>query len=361
MSARANMPALGEVIAGRYRLDAVIGQGGMGTVFKAEHVNMGKTMALKMLAMLDPDEESLRRFRMEAKLASQLSHPNIVNITDFDIDKNRPFIVMDYLKGRSLERALKDDPILAVDRFVNIMTQACRGLAYAHKCGLIHRDVKLSNLMLTERGGEKDVLIIIDFGLVDVLADETALKGEASAKSTVGSPFFMSPEQCRGEKIDQRSDVYSLGCVMYRCLTGQVPFTGTDVRDTFRKHVLETPRTFSEVNPQNKVPPQLETIVRKALSKTPDDRQKDMQVLGDEISNALKRRSLLDEITLTGLSNESSLLNKDHIERFKGDSSSKQLVTVVLVTVAILFVCLGLYHAFVHSQQTPSVIPTEAR
>jgi eukaryotic-like serine/threonine-protein kinase len=338
----------------------VVGQGGMGTVFKAEHVNMGKTMALKMLAMANPDEDSFRKFRLEAKLASQLSHPNIVNITDFDIDKDRPFIVMDYLKGRSLDRIVETEGILAPDRFVNVMTQACRALGYAHKSGLIHRDVKLSNMMLTERGGEKDVLIIVDFGLVTVLTDENAMR-DGPNTSTVGSPYYMSPEQCQGQKIDPRSDIYSLGCVMYRCLTGVVPFPGTNVRETFRMHVLEPPKPFSEVNSSNKIPPQLEKVVIKALSKNPDDRQKDMQQLADEISNATKRRSLLDEITLTGLSYDKSMLNTGQIRKFKGDSSSKRLIGLVLAAVALIFVWLYQTYASKLPSEAPATSAEEQR
>lgn len=337
---RANMPALGEIVAGRYRLDAVIGQGGMGTVFKAEHVNMGKTFALKMLFLAHPDEQALRRFRLEAKLASQLNHPNIVNITDFDIDKERPLIVMDYLKGRSLERVLRDEHVLPQDRFVNIMTQACRGLGYAHKNGLVHRDVKLSNLMLTERGGEKDVLVIVDFGLVDVMLDEEERKARAAAKTTVGSPFYMSPEQCRGEPVDPRSDIYSLGCVMYRSLTGKLPFEGQNVQETFRMQIVDEPKPFAEMNPPAKVSPALERVVLKALSKNPADRQQDMQQLADEITAAVTKRKLIDEITLTGLSKEASLLNEEAIKRFKGDETDKKMIIVVLGAVAVLFVIL---------------------
>lgn len=331
------MPALGEVIAGRYRLDAVIGQGGMGTVFKAEHVNMGKTFALKMLDMSDPDEEALRRFRLEAKLASQLSHPNIVNITDFDVDKNRPFIVMDFLKGRSLDRVLKDHGTLPLDRFLNVITQACRGLGYAHKSGLVHRDIKLSNLMLVERGGEKDVVMIVDFGLVDMVTDEST---NSNSNTIVGSPYFMSPEQCKGGKIDQRSDVYSLGCVMYRCLTGQVPFQGRDVYDTFRLQVLEDPQPFSAVNPDIKLPPAIERVVLRALSKEPDARQRDMGTLAEEIINASRRRTMLDESDTSGLSNESSLLNTQHIRKFKNDSSSVGIVSLVVAAAVLLFIAL---------------------
>jgi serine/threonine protein kinase len=351
MGSRANMPALGEVIAGRYRLDAVIGEGGMGCVFKAEHVNMGKTVALKMLSMGgDPDEDSLRRFRLEAKLASQLSHPNIVAITDFDVDhKNRPFIVMDYLRGRSLERALRDQPVLDIDRFVHIMTQACRALGYAHKSGLIHRDVKLSNLMLVERGGEKDVLMIVDFGLVEVVS-----KGESGgpefSEQTVGSPLFMSPEQCRGNKVDPRSDIYSLGVVMYRCLTGVVPFAGdgNDVRVIFSQHVYDLPPPFADVDVLNKCPASLERVVMKALSKLPEERQPDMQTLADEIADAVKKkRGVLDDVNMADLSRNASFVNTRTIRKFKADSSPKRLVALVAAAVVILFV--WLYQSFGHS------------
>lgn len=354
MSSRAlaNMPALGEIIAGRYRLDAVIGTGGMGCVFKAEHVNMGKTVALKMLALDNPDESDLRRFRLEAKLASQLSHPNIVAITDFDVDEaNRPFIVMDYLRGRSLERVMRDEPTLPLDRFAHIMSQACRALGYAHKSGLIHRDIKLSNLMLVERGGEKDVLMIVDFGLVEVVPrgrDPAAWENSLSSDpgQTVGSPLFMSPEQCCAQTLDARSDIYSLGCVMYRCLTGVMPFNGDGktIRSIFEQHVEMLPLAFGDVDVLNKCPASLERVVMKSLSKDPADRQQDMQQLADEITEALKKRSRLDEVDPKDLSRNASFVNTTQIRKFKGDSSSHLLIALVVTAVVLLFV--WLYQTF---------------
>lgn len=351
-----DMPALGEVVSGRYRLEAVIGKGGMGTVFKAEHVNMGKTFALKMLAMHRADDEAFRRFRLEAKLASQLNHPNIVAITDFDVDNNRPFIVMDYLRGRSLERVLRDLPILPNERFVNIMAQACRGLGYAHKNGLVHRDVKLSNLMLVERGGEKDVLIIVDFGLVDVM--NTEVRAGATSSTTVGSPHFMAPEQCLGKKVDERADIYSLGIVMYRCLSGVVPFRGDSAREVFTKQVYEPPLTFNDINPQLQVPPALERIVMKALEKNPDDRYQDMQTMHDDLVAALKRRKLIDQVNTEGLSKDKSLLNKDHIREFKGEHNALQMIVMVVAAVAVVFVSLyAIGSHFVKNPDAPGAVP----
>jgi serine/threonine protein kinase len=363
--ALANMPALGEVVAGRYRLDAVIGAGGMGCVFKAEHVNMGKTVALKMLSLDDPDEAALRRFRLEAKLASQLSHPNIVAITDFDIDEqNRPFIVMDYLRGRSLERVLRDEPVLGVERFAHIMTQACRALGYAHKSGLIHRDVKLSNLMLVDRGGEKDVLMIVDFGLVEVSprslgADPASWENslESVAGQAVGSPLFMSPEQCCAQMVDARSDIYSLGCVMYRCLTGEMPFVGDGktVRTIFQQQVEKAPVPFADIDLLNKCPASVERVVMKALAKKPEDRQQDMQQLAEEIADALKKRSVLDEVNLKDLSRNASFMNTMQIRKFKVESSNKPLIAAVAAAVAVLF--FWLYQTFGHSLPSMSEHP----
>lgn len=342
MSALAEMPALGEIVAGRYRLDAVVGAGAMGCVFKAEHVNMGKTVALKMLSMAHPDEDALRRFRLEAKLASQLSHPNIVAITDFDVDhKNRPFIVMDYLRGQSLERVLRDQQVMPVERLVPVITQVCRALHYAHKSGLVHRDIKPSNLMLVERGGERDVPMVVDFGLVDVALDNEETK--ASAK-TVGSPKYMSPEQCKGMKADARSDVYSLGCVMYKCLTGVVPFDGESVRGIFEQHVLDEPKSFSEVDVLNKTPSSVEAVVMKALRKQPGERQQDMEALAQELTHAMTKRSVLDEVNLRDLSRQSSFVNTQQIRKFKAESSPFGMVTLVAVAVVALF--LYLYQAF---------------
>ena len=311
----------------------------MGAVFKAEHINMGKVMALKMLLRIaGSDVDSMRRFKLEAKLASQLNHPNIVSIYDFDIENNRAFLVMDYLKGKSLDLILEHDQFLSLERFEHIFLQGCRGFAYAHKNGLVHRDVKLSNLMLIERGGEKDVLVIVDFGLLKVMSKDKLDQRVTENSMIVGSPIYMSPEQCRGETIDQRTDIYSLGCVMYRCLTGEVPFRGATTIDTLRKHIQEQPPPFSVANPKVSVPPALERVVMKALSKKPSDRQQDMTSLADEVTAALKRKGN-SSLVLGNQPNsvmDSPLMQKDPARLSGGDSSNTLLiVVVVLLSIAL--------------------------
>jgi serine/threonine protein kinase len=231
------------------------------------------------------------------------------------------------------------------------MQQACRALAYAHKNGVVHRDIKLSNMMLTERGGERDVLVLVDFGLIKVVTDQIAERqsqevpdeapsgdhpGLTQANTVVGSPLFMSPEQIRGLRVDHRSDIYSLGCVMYNCLTGRVPFEGSETHQTFYKHIYENPAPFSQINPQNKVPEALEAVVMRALAKDPDERYQDVQQLADDISRALKRRRLIDEVDASNLSNESSLLNSKRITQLHSES------TVRLLSIALVVVVLGL-------------------
>lgn len=285
---------LGSVLAERYRITGLIGKGGMGVVYRGEHVHTERQVAIKMLLSgVTSDSHAFRRFYQEAKSASLLVHPNIVSIMDFDVDKtsNQAYLVMDYLDGDSIENIVDASGPMSPERFFRVFMQACRAMGFAHKHGIIHRDIKPSNLMLINRAEEEDVLVVVDFGLVKMLSmsgDSAANQKLTTTNMLVGSPLYMSPEQCRGlSVIDHRSDIYSLGCVMYKCLTGMLPLIGDSALDTLYKHVSATPAPFAETNPQVSVPPALERVVMKALSKDMEQRQQSMSQLAQEIAESL--------------------------------------------------------------------------
>jgi serine/threonine protein kinase len=282
-----NMLQAGHLFAERYEILAVRGQGGMGVVYKARHILLRRLVAIKLLSCANVSEYDLKRFEQEARSASHLSHPNIVDIHDFGITADsQAYLVMDYLDGPSLEDVLLASENLPLPRFLHIFSQTCRALQHAHSRGVIHRDVKASNIMLIESDEQQDIVKLVDFGLAKLTIPE---RGPSITKSGVilGSPLFMSPEMCRGLKVDLRCDIYSLGCLMYKAVSGQYPFVGESAMDTMLKHINDPPLPFSDVAPRLTIPPSLETVILRAMEKDPDARQSSMKELEAQLQEAI--------------------------------------------------------------------------
>ena len=266
-------PKIGDIFAERYEILGIIGDGGMGKVYKARHNLMKRIVAIKMLLPhLVQNAAALKRFTQEAQAASALKHPHILYVHDFGIsEQGIPFLVMDYLEGINLATLLQEEGSLPESRAVPIFIQACSALAHAHSKGVVHRDIKPANIMLIEYEGQPDYLQIVDFGIAKLMqpdgAEQLTHTGEV-----FGSPLYMSPEQCRGKDLDARSDIYSLGCVLYRCLTGRPVFGGRDAMECMYKQVNDTPSTFHELCPEVKISESLEAAVFKAIAKEPEDR-----------------------------------------------------------------------------------------
>ncbi len=273
----------GTIIAERYRIDSVVGKGGMGVVYKAHQIHMDRVVALKMMLQQSTlGSQDYRRFKREAQAASLLDHPNIVTIHDFDYADGRAYLSMDYLEGASLDQCLLDKT-LTLDQFRHIFSQACAALQHAHDKGIVHRDLKPSNLMITERRGDQQFLVILDFGLVKMMEAAGTDHKLTVTNMVLGSPLYMSPEQCRAVGIDHRSDIYSLGCVMYEALTGIPPLHADSIFDQMSKHISETPRPMREVVPGLYVPPALERLIFQAMAKTAAERPQSMKELADAI------------------------------------------------------------------------------
>lgn len=296
---------LGTILAGRYEIQQVIGGGGMGLVYKARHVMMNRIVAIKMLHHhLTNSPEALKRFQLEAQAASCLSLPNILTIYDFGVsDEGQPFMVMDYLEGTSLADVLDQEKRLSVQRSLNIFIQCCAGLAHAHQKGVLHRDLKPSNIMLVNYGEDQaDFVKIVDFGIAKLLNRTDGASANLTRTGEVyGSPLYMSPEQCRGQELDARSDLYSFGCVMYKTLTGLPIFNGSEVIELLFKQVSEMPEPFSKVAPDAYIPADLEAIVFKSLAKSADQRYNSMSELKD-VLEAYKRKLEGDELPATASS-----------------------------------------------------------
>src|ERR1700722_8220662 len=245
-------PLLGLVVEGRYKIESVIGQGSAGTVYKAVQELIGREVAIKVLHdYLVSDQEFIKRFTQEAKASSRLSHPNIITIYDFGVipQGGRPYIAMDLLKGTPLSDLLAERNHLEVDETVPIFKQVCGALAEAHRQGVVHRDVKPENIVLVERSGQKLFPIVVDFGIARLLQEDASLGRITRSGTVCGSPTYMSPEQCTSSKVDQRSDIYSLGIVIFETLTGAVPFTAEELVKVMTMHLLDPAPTLSEIRP----------------------------------------------------------------------------------------------------------------
>ncbi len=276
---------IGEVIDGKYRIIEVIGAGGMSLVFKAEHLLLNRTVAVKMLhAYLRSDDVSVKRFQQEAKTCASFDHPNVVPILDFGVTRTgQPFLVMKYLDGISLARMLRQRHRLPWREAVPIFIQCCDGLEAAHAAGIIHRDIKPGNIVvITDPDGSERVQVV-DFGIAKMLNDDLNEQRLTQAGEVFGSPLYMSPEQCEGAMLDSRSDIYSLGAVMYETLSGVPPLMGGSATETMRLHAHVAPRPFSVVAEGLTLPAKLEEIVQTMLAKRPSARFSTMAAVRREL------------------------------------------------------------------------------
>lgn len=253
---------------------------------------MDRLVAIKMLkAQLISDTMSVKRFHTESKAASRINHPHVVTVHEFGISPSgQPFIVMDFLEGTSLAQVIKDDGQVGVERTVRILMQACDALNHAHRHGVVHRDLKPSNIVLIDYDGQKDFVKVVDFGVAKLITGAGQdLQRLTQAGEVCGSPVYMSPEQCQGEELDPRSDIYSMGVVMYESLTGQLPFFGQTMVETMSKHITELAPPFTEARPDLYIPERLEAVVFKALSKSREDRHGSMAQLKQELELAIPK------------------------------------------------------------------------
>ncbi len=269
---------LGRTLDGRYRVQRLLGEGGMGQVFVAEQLNIARSVALKLMHPEDTlDPERVARFKSEAKLISELRHPNTLKLFDYGVTQDGTlFLVTELLTGQPLSEALKAGP-LDVGRTLRILRQICASLSEAHDRGIVHRDLKPANIFLDRVGGQ-EVVKVLDFGIAKVNAGEalSSLGGDAPATAggiLVGTPAYMSPEQVLGRPLDGRSDLYALGVVAYRCLAGRLPFEGEAVAQ-LAAHAYEAPPPL----PKN-VAPGVAKLVLQLLAKDPQDRPNSAQAL----------------------------------------------------------------------------------
>jgi serine/threonine protein kinase len=256
------------ILEGRYRLLSPLGSGGMGVVYLAEHIGLGKRVAVKVLrGELSRDATFARRFELEAIAASQIGHENIVDVTDLGrTPSGELFYVMELLEGHSLSSLLRRERLLPLGRAVPILVQVCRALEAAHARGIVHRDVKPQNVMLLSREGRPDFVKVVDFGISKMSNPEGGKLTEAGA--ILGTANYMAPEQAAGGEVDALADVYALGVLTYELCTGTLPFHGENTFATMLQHLEAQAEPPSRRRPELGLPPELDVLVMQALSKT---------------------------------------------------------------------------------------------
>lgn len=292
-------PRVGSVLLGRYRLEKAIAKGGMGKVYRGTQLKLNRPIAVKVLnrEFKETDPQFVRRFCLEAEISARISHPNVVTVHDYgETEDGELFIVMEYLRGRTLAQLIHTEAPFPAARIIRIGIQLARALREAHAQGIIHRDMKPGNVMLLDGGDEPDVAKVLDFGLVKRFTPEGRPAGLSAAAeedfeltcagTLLGSPRYMSPEQIKGEVLDPRTDIYSLGIVLFQMAAGRPPFTGAGNVDLIYKHIHEPVPSVASLSNGVDCPPELEHIIRHALEKDRDRRYASMSEVVEDLKRA---------------------------------------------------------------------------
>jgi eukaryotic-like serine/threonine-protein kinase len=302
---RAAEARVGQVIAQRYRLGRLLGWGGMGMVFEAEHVTIRRPIAVKLLHSTFIDmQDAARRFEREAVTAGRLRHPNCVEVSDFgQLEDGDLYLVMELLTGRSLGDVLDDCDRLAPGRAIHIVRQVLRGLAHAHSLGVVHRDIKPDNVFLLELDGDPDFVKLLDFGIAKLVGDAAAgMTQLTQTGAAVGTPSYLAPEQVFGGSLDGRADLYSTTVVLYEMISGRTPFSG-DAVAVVKQHLTADPPSIAEVAPDAAVSTHLARVIERGLAKSPEDRfasAEEYLLALDECPEAVGRRAVRPDVAPAG-------------------------------------------------------------
>jgi serine/threonine-protein kinase len=278
-------PLLGRILNDRYRIEARLDQGGMGTVYRGTNLSLNSPVALKVITgRLSEDEPAQERFRQEARAAAAVQHRNAVKVLDFGQSPDGlVYFVMELLEGRSLRDLINEQAPFDAARAVSLMLKIAAAVAAAHEEGMIHRDLKPANVFIAQQPYAPATVKVIDFGLAQMVLDaqREVSEGASLEPSMAGTPRYMSPEQCAGQQLTPASDVYSMGIVLYEMLAGATPFSGDNAREYALKHSTETPRSPTEFN--NNIPAPLAEFVLRSLEKDPARRSRDAGMFGEEL------------------------------------------------------------------------------
>ena len=343
----ANDPLIGSTIGGKYRIYAKLGSGGMGAVYRARRTVIGDDVAIKILHFNQNDSPEAERFRREAQAAARLKHANAVSIFDFGIsDDGRQYLVMELVEGESLRQLIEREGMLSPVFSAEIISQVCAALDEAHRHHIVHRDIKPDNIIVDLRGAKPEVTVL-DFGIAKLRGESAGTLTQTG--SVLGTPYYMSPEQCLGEELDGRSDIYSTGIVLYEMLVGVVPFKAPISTALVVQHVNQTPPSLRSFNPA--IPWTVERTVLHALEKKPEARPATPGALAAELIAAIvnsRAEREVQEVQITStptivLSNEQQYRSArlEPIEPKRTGSMTTAKIVTVTTLVTLVLVALG--------------------
>ncbi len=360
-------PLVGRTLDGRYRIEAVLGEGGMGLVYRARHAVLGKPLAIKVLKPeVSRDAEVMSRFQQEAQSASAIGNHHIIDISDFGtLPDQSTYFVMEFLDGVSLTKAIEEQHPMPPPRVVKVAKQLCDALGAAHERSIVHRDLKPDNVYLIKRGSDTDFVKVLDFGIAKVGGSSSKL---TKAGQVFGTPHYMSPEQCAGSNVDARTDIYALGVMLYEMSSGRVPFDADNLMGILTKHMYEQPIPPRELPPPVDVPPGLEAVIMKCLAKSAEARYQTMAEMRADLERleaGLTPQAVVDAVdrasgTMRVDSTGRVVLGRDSAMRMGTAEAPAEPRRSPLLAIAAVAALLGLggggYFAFA-ATQTPAIAP----
>jgi len=333
---------VGEILDGKYGILKRLGIGGMSVVYQARDLSLGRNVAIKMMPLQSGHTtQDLPRFQQEAQTISRLNHANLVTVFEFNVNTIPPYLVMEYIEGKSLAEVLASEGPLGLERGINVLRQMCSALAHAHENGVVHRDLKPANILLQKAQTGEELVKIVDFGIAKILQqNEADVQNFTRSGEILGSPLYMSPEQCQGKKLDHRSDIYSMGCVLYAIFVGAPPFQGPTAFETIQMHLHEQPDSISSRRQDLPYAMELDNVLFKAMAKEPSQRY---QTVG-ELDEALSRIGREDEMVGFGALKAMIDLGFNKAAAKKSRGMSVKLFWLMFVA-SVTIGSFGLWHA----------------
>lgn len=335
------------VVGDRFEVLAFLGQGGMGSVFKVNDRHLNKILAVKILnPQLVQDSQSVKRFEQEAKAAIALTHAHLAAVYEYGIGKdNTPFLIMDYLEGTTLDELLKKEGSLDYKRAIDLIAQICEAIAYAHSKGVIHRDIKPSNIIITQPGNGIEFAKLFDFGIAKVLPDQAIdfTQDMTQTGEIFGSPLYMSPEQCKGLSVDQRSDLHAIGCVLFKAVTGSHPFEGKNFIDTVVQIITVPAPSFSKLKLDFKIPSTLEQVIMRCLAKEPAMRYRSASALQTDLERVRDGKAI-------------------SVTKRERDLENKRAITILATLAGVFLMAISLpplLKAIAPAPTAPNTVPTD--
>ncbi len=353
---------VGQVVAERYHVVKKLGEGGMGQVYLAEHVKMGRRSAIKVMnPSMTHDPDAVARFNREAANASRITHPNVCAVYDFgETPDGLIYLAMEFIEGEPLTDLIAREGALKVGRAVKIFQQTADALQAAHDLGIVHRDLKPDNIMLAKGRDGSDVVKVVDFGIAKAVGGDEAGQKVTKTGLVVGTPEFMSPEQLSGDKLDGRSDLYSLALVLYRMLTGKLPFEATSVQETMIKRLTDEPTKLALARPDLAFPPKLQGVLDRALARTPNERYQSVSEFAADVGKAIGATAAAPAMDTEGRTQVIGAAEKTKIAEAvpatrvaAAGKEKKSLMVPVAVGIAVVALGGGAWAVFGRGPSTP--------